>query len=104
MFYPFDLLIILMSFTCKHNDIPRLPIVNGIGDGFFPVTDLNIVPRGLINAGFNIFYNILGFLKPRIIGCDNGKVRIGSADFPHLKPPELRAVSPQPNTLTSLFG
>ena len=83
-----------MSFTCKHNDIPRLPVVNGIGDGFFPVTDFNIIPLGLIDAGFNILYNILGFLKPRIIGCDNGKVRIGSADFPHLKPPEHRAVSP----------
>ena len=56
-----------MAFSCQDYDIPRLAMVDHIGDRFFPVTDLHIFSVSLGDAGLDIVDDILRFLKSGIV-------------------------------------
>ena len=67
MFHAFDLLIVLMPFSCKDYDISRFSMLDGIADGFFSIDDLNVFSICFLNSCFNIIDDRLWFLKSWVI-------------------------------------
>src|SRR5699024_982137 len=82
-----------MAFSCQHNNISRLSMVDGISDGLLPVDDLHILACGPSDSDFNVINNSLWILVSGIIGCDNGQVRQVSGNLSHLVSADLGTVS-----------
>ena len=93
IFFAFDLLIILMPFSCKDNDISRLSVVDGIGNGFFSVNDLYVFAFRPADAGLNVVNDRLGLLISWIIGGNDGQVCQLPLDLSHLISAQLGTVS-----------
>ena len=62
-----NLLIILMTFTRKNNNITRFTMFYRILNSFFSVCNINMLSGSLSNSSLDIFYNCLRLFKSWII-------------------------------------
>ena len=93
IFYTLDLLIVLMTFPCKNDDIPVFSVMDCIRNCLFPVRNGDILPIRSGNSGHDIINDCHRFLVPRIVGRNDGKVRKPAGNLSHFKTTNLRPVS-----------
>ena len=66
---------------------------DGIADRLFSVRNLHIGALCFLHADLDILYDGKGFLKPRIIRCNDREIRQPPADLPHLIAAQFRTIA-----------
>ena len=67
IFFAFDFLVIFMTFTSQHHNIPWFSVMYGISDCLLAVLNLHIFTFCLRHAHFDVINNSLRFLITGII-------------------------------------